>query len=579
MNMIDSFCWERCLFYAKGIWENDHRLTNSGFLKTAAFVEKTMREIGLDEVEVLNALADGRTQYAEWIIPQAWEIKAGRLSYEDGEMIADYDEIPCSVSMRSAKTPASGVWAEAVDADIRPAGDWMAGKLLFTARSAAEILPDAVKHNAIGIISDFFPLYKGIRESKENMRGAVRWDCEFMPVKNETGLFAFNLTPERGERLRTRLASGDKVILHAFIDADAFGGYAPTVSGAIPGTDPSLGEIFLYGHLYEPGANDNASGCALMLECMNIYQSLIRKGVMNRPKRTIRLALGQECMGSNAYMLAHPERDERIGLVADMIGNEGVDNATFGVWHSPYSNWSFLDDLIEETVRDARKLWNFPYVSRPFGIASDNMLGDPAFGMPTVALITEPAKSYHTSMDTPDRLEECVMRRNAWILLRVIKALADADPEHGIDLTYEYTGRRHAKAVDSLEKAFWKKRLKAIREEKDAFLKGKRYLPDPEDIPFPQPTAGIEDKRVIRLLDGCMTLPKTDPETGKTFHTAWNTEVHRPLFWADGKRTIWEIACLTAMEAGEDDYPRAYSECMSLFRALEAGGIVRLEAD
>ena len=59
---------------------------------------------------------------------------------------------------------------------------------------------------------------------------------------------------------------------------------------------------------------------------------------------------------------------------------------------------------------------------------------------------------------------------------------------------------------------------------------------------------GGAEIRIIRLMNGCMTLDKVDPETGRTFETAWNTRLHRPLYWADGKKTVWEIACLCAME-------------------------------
>lgn len=213
------------------------------------------------------------------------------------------------------------------------------------------------------------------------------------------------------------------------MDTELFDGYVPVVSGAILGEKPELGEIFLYGHLYEPDANDNASGCALLLECMNIYADMIRKGETPKPQRTVRLALGQECMGSNAYLLAHPERKGKMCIVADMVGTEKIDNATFGVWHSPYSNWSFLDDMIEEIVQKAKEFGCFPHRSRLYGIATDNMLGDPCFNMPTIALITEPAQSYHSSMDTPDRLEKGVMKRNAWIVLQMIQKLASAADE------------------------------------------------------------------------------------------------------------------------------------------------------
>ena len=578
MEMYEKFNWQRCFKYASRIWENDRLLSNSAFLRTAEYIETEMRNIGLEEVEVLNAKADARTMYAEWIIPRAWEIRSARLSYEDGEIIADYDEIPCSVSMRSAKTPKEGLVLEAVDADKQEAGEWMRGKLLFSSKPASMLSDTALKYGASGIITDYFPLYEGIRESAEDVSGAARWDCEFMGNTNNTSLFAFNLTPERGEQLRKRLAAGEKINLRAFVDSEEFDGFAPTISGAIKGTDPSLGEIFLYAHLYEPGANDNASGCAVLMEVMNMYLSAIRDGTLQSPKRTIRLALGQECMGSNAYLIHHPERDERICLDADMIGTEKIDNAILGICHSPYSNWSFLDDLIEETVQTAQTFAPFPYHSRPFSISSDNMLADPYFKMPTVALITAPAKSYHSSMDTPDRLEEGVMRRNAWIFFTMLQKLSMASEETPVSLTFAFTKKKLAEAKNPLEREFWRAKAEHIRAELASFSKGEIPPAFETAFSFPKPPAGIPPLRAVRIIDGCMTLPKTDPETGKTFYPAWNKTPHLPLFWINGKRTVWEIACLTAMEEGNNDYERAYEECLSLFRALDKCGNVNLES-
>ncbi len=575
--MLKRFDWERCLSYVRGIWENDHLLTNSAFMKTAAFAEKTMREIGLEEVEVLKCNADGRTQYAEWVIPQAWEVKSARLTYENGEVIADYSENPCSLSMRSARTPEGGIFAEVVNIDGREAGEWMRDKLLLTSRSASQVKADALKFGAKGILSDFFPMYKGIRETRAEMTGVSRWDVEFMPDRNDTPLFAFSLAPERADALRSRLDTGKSIKLHAQVDTELFDGYVSTISGAILGTEKEKGEIFLYGHLYEPGANDNASGCALLLECMNIYAQMIKDGEAEKPKRTIRLALGQECMGSNAYLLAHPERKGSMCIVADMVGTEKIDNATFGVWHSPFSNWSFLDDLIEDTVKKAKEYSDFEHRSRPYGIATDNMLGDPCFQMPTIALITEPAKSYHSSMDTPDRLEEGVMRRNAWILLEMIKKLSSASDENDLESEHTYTKNMLENARTELEKAFWDQKIIAMQTEKNAFLQGESHPGNACAFTLPEPPEGVEPIIVTRLKDGCMTMDKVDSQTGRVFETAWNTHLHRPLYWSDSKKTIWEIACLCAMEEGKDDYESAYEEISSLFRALLESGIVRLQ--
>ncbi|MBQ4157132.1 MAG: hypothetical protein IJD86_03170 [Clostridia bacterium] len=136
--------------------------------------------------------------------------------------------------MRSAKTPDGGIIAEVVNIDGKEAGEWMKDKLLLTSRSASQVKNDALKFGAKGILSDFFPMYKGIRESREEMTGVSRWDVEFMPDRNDTHLFAFSLAPERADALRKKLDEGESIKLHAQVDAELFDGHVATVSGAIP---------------------------------------------------------------------------------------------------------------------------------------------------------------------------------------------------------------------------------------------------------------------------------------------------------------------------------------------------------
>ncbi len=177
-------------------------------------------------------------------------------------------------------------------------------------------------------------------------------------------------------------------------------------------------------------------------------------------------------------------------------------------------------------------------------------------------------------MDTPDRLEEKVMRRNAWIMLEMIRKLSNGEdlPED-----YKYTEFMKENAKTALEKTFWEEKISGMQAEKVAFLEGEDHPLNGCAFRLPEPPEGIENFTITRLMNGCMTVDKIDPVTGRVFETAWNTHLHRPLYWSDGRKTIWEIACLCTMEEGKDDFAGAYEECLSLFRALSESGIVKME--
>lgn len=76
-------------------------------------------------------------------------------------------------------------------------------------------------------------------------------------------------------------------------------------------------------------------------------------------------------------------------------------------------------------------------------------------------------------MDTPDRLEEGVMRRNAWILLEMIKKLSSATDEKDLESEHIYTKNMLKNARTELEKAFWDQKINAMQAEKNAFYRAK----------------------------------------------------------------------------------------------------------
>jgi len=572
----EHFDADKSQYILEKIYENDRWFDFAAFNRTAKVCYDYMQAIGLEEVELTPLRADGKTAYGDWTLPQAWDVHDATLvMLEEGTetVVADYKAVPCALSIGSAATPAEGYTAEllaieAEDADT-PA---IKGKLLFTAKPAQTLVEAAKKHGALGIISDFFPLYPGVRDTREQMRTATRWDNNFIQPINDTGLFAFNITPDMGDMLRERLAQG-KVVMCAKVDTTFYDGECQTVSGAILGSDPNAGEIFLNGHLYEEGAHDNASGCALFMEVLRVAAALIKEGKLTRPKHTIRLIMGYECVGSTGYLVTHGKEAERMlcGLVADMIGTEKIDNSTMTLRMDPLSNYTMTDGALKQINEDYRQAYepDYNWIITKFQIASDNMIADPMWGIPTIGMISEPALSYHSSMDTPDRIEKPIMLRNGIILGALAFALASGGTEEGDWLTasmmadmeamaakpdgtelYHYImANAQANAAELIQKlcagalsAQAKASLAALqRPEKPAVLT--------RPVGVPLDAAALVPKRITK---GCLTFASA-PELLAEWQPAWNTRMHTALFWADGVRNMWEIASLFAAEVNQED--------------------------
>jgi Uncharacterized protein conserved in bacteria with an aminopeptidase-like domain len=523
-NLFDP---DECTEFLREIHNNDRLFSFDAFERTAYNCYEFMKDSGLENVEMLPVKADGKTPYGDWVIPQAWNAEYGVLKSIDNTVLADYNQVPCSLVMYSGATPDGGITAEAVIVDDNFDVD-VKGKIIVTTKSVGQLVDYAVENGAIGIVTDFIPLYKGVRDDVSNMRDVSRWDNSSFAASNK-GLFGFSLSPDNGEKLRELIREG-KSTLHAEVKTKRYDGVCYTVSGKIKGE--SENSINIYGHLYEPGANDNSSGCAVILELARCINEAINDGVLQRPRLTLNFVMGWECTGSIAWFEAK-ERHSVGGFVADMVGTDTIDNSHMCIWHAPMSNISFADYYIENIIETYINSYgvNFKWENKKFSIGTDNLLSDPCFSMPSAAMITEPAFSYHSSLDVASRIQRDVIARNGVIIGVYLFGLAvmkldevdefwQAIAEYINKMSFAYKFELLKNARQSLKKLFpeWSK--------------------DGDLIP-------------VRKVAGCLTFDARADLSNSEWQPAWNNQLNLPLFWADSKRSLWEITVLSAAEYGE----------------------------
>lgn len=584
LSLIDrKFDMDRCMERLRAIYETDHWNSFDRYRETADYCARSMAAAGLEQIEKLPLQADGKTVYGDWKLPKAWKAEYGILRYADGETVSDYQKMPCALSMYSPGTPGP-VEAEVADVtgfDELPKDGSLAGKLLLTDRKAAAVLEEASKAGAAGILSDGVTLFPGVRDSREEIYDDCLWEgLGQRDLKNT--VFGFKLTPRQGDELRKRLKQG-AVRMVADIKAGFIDEVCETVSGLLPGRDPELPEILAYGHLYEPGANDNASGSAALLELATCFQEAIEEGVLPRPRRSIRFAMGNECGGSMGYLVQHPERKLLCSGVFDMVGTEDIDRARLSLRYDPVSNWSFADAAIAAAARIHGEYVqkNYDFLHRPFhkGLGTDNInLADPMFA-PGIAMVAAPATSYHSSMDTPERIEPDILKRNALILGLYLFGLADAEEETCSFLEQEI--RTQAQAMLSLQQHPWEKQKLMERMERGLYSL-RRICPqlsfaEPAQIvpPIPDYAAEAGGKIPVRKVPGCLTLAAHPELVNPRWRPAWNAELAVCLFWADGRRNLWQIAVEFACEMeqySDAQWRAAYEKVEDYFSFLEELG-------
>ncbi len=390
--------------------------------EASRYCYEKMKQYGL-EAELFPIPADGESVFGDFVMPRAWDAKEATLTLlgneERGEIeLCRYTHEPCSLVVHSKATPPGGTTAEIVMMDGgSQAQDYkkvdVAGKVIFTRLSPREVKVEAIKHGAVGIISDELPEYP-MRPAME-LPDTLAW-VRFMSDhsgggwgmrKGDSECWGFMLSPRQGHWLRELIAGEGTVRVHAEVDARLYDGTLEVVTGWIPGETDEY--VIFNGHLHEYGAIDNASGTGLSIEILRTLRQLLDAAKLPRPKRGIRMVFSYECMGTMAAVVQRPDIfDSAVAaLTMDCVGGrESLNHAPLDIWSDPHAAGCYTDILLAGIMQHLSDhdsvLVNWR--RKPFG-GADNIIADPTIGVPCPALIECPYTHYHSSTDTPDKID------------------------------------------------------------------------------------------------------------------------------------------------------------------------------
>jgi aminopeptidase YwaD len=440
-----------------------HRQRGSkGFQEAAELVAERLRAYGLSDVAILQFPADGKIFYGTqrsrpaWEAEEGelWEMKAKPIQYQSEvtggaefrlsfayEKLASYEAEPVALAEDSES---ADVTAELVDVgegtkESDYVGKDVKGKIVLVSGQPGAVQDLAVgKFGAVGIVS--YAQNQRTAWSGENL-DAIRWGHLETFSANKT--FGFMVSLRTARAFQARLAKSEKIRLHAVVKAGQHAGNYEVVTGTIPGSDAKLKdeEIAFSCHLdhQRPGANDNASGCATILEVARTLEKLIAEGNLARPARTIRFIFPPEIEGTLALLNGKPEFAKRIKAVVhmDMVGGGPETKAVFHVTRGPMSLPSFVQDVawaFAEWVNEASYQFaatgtaEYPMVSAEAGkeplraeysaytMRSDHdVYQDSSFGIPAIYLNDWPDRFIHTNLDSAANIDATKVKRAGFI--------------------------------------------------------------------------------------------------------------------------------------------------------------------
>jgi len=206
--------------------------------------------------------------------------------------------------------------------------------------------------------------------------------------------------------------------------------------GEITGTDKKDEVIMLGGHLDSwhaaTGATDNAIGCAIMMEAARILKTI---GV--KPRRTIRVALwsGEEqgLLGSQAYVKEHFGSFENPKPGYEKFGGYfNIDSGTgrargLSVFGTPEAA-----TVLREAVAPFAEYGVLGAIStKSRGLGGSDHTSFNQAGLPGIGVQQDPIEygthTWHTNLDTYERIVEDDVKKSAVVIAAAVYALAMRD--------------------------------------------------------------------------------------------------------------------------------------------------------
>ncbi|MBC7226413.1 MAG: DUF4910 domain-containing protein [Thermoflexales bacterium] len=615
-----------------------HRIQASpGFRRAAEWVREEAARAGL-MTGINSFFTDSATRFWGAAGFQEWDARAATLHLtapaESACKLADFRDLPLHLVARSLPFDgeAEVVVLEKGEEEAEYEGKDVAGKVVLARGNVRRVHDLAVvRRGAVGIIYDGMAEQELVRPAWA-LPDAVQYTSFWWQGQEPQG-FGFALTPRQGETLR-RLAREHTLRVRVHVDASLYSGWLEVVEAFIPGETDE--EIVLVAHLChpQPSANDNASGAAALLETARALAALIERGELAPPRRTIRFLWVPEITGSLAWLSASEGRIPRLvaGLNLDMVGQDQEQcGSSLLVESPPDALPSFtgallarLRDLLLPEAKTFGGVGGYPLFRTadvPFGGGSDHyVFSDPSVGVPMPMLIQWPDRYYHTSADTPDRVDPKMLGRVAalsglyayWLAQagerearwlagelsarfrqRVIADLqaarteadeASAPGREEVRRQLEYRVDRHREALESV------RRLAPVDvapyQAADADFAAQEYRRVADDLPDrPAPTPEVEGMDWVprrRFRGPAHPEEEVARRDAATRDRWWEFQqrVRKTAsvlpnlaeYWADGRRTVGEIAALIRHETGVE----ATALVAEYFRWLADLGLVEI---
>lgn len=427
----------------------DRVQASEGLYQACEMIKDRLAGYGITDAVIERFPSNGEVKYWTWTPPMGWRIRSAELWMVNPRRmkLADYAEMPTTVvrGSQSGEVTAELVGVANGTRDDDYAQVEVRGKIVLADGYAGDVHRQAVlKRGAAGVVTCLSRTDR--MEFPDLVPYHGMWIRRFENPKTTWG---FTISQRTAEMLKAMLARGDKILLHAKVDGENYDSTVDQLTCTIRGAKYPEEEVLLLGHIdhYKPGANDNASGSAGLLEMARCLKKMVARGDIAPPKRTIRFLWVTEWNGMVPWLQAHPELWSKTlaAINCDMIGGDLVKtNSYFYFTQTPHSLPHYLNDVAENFTHRAASLGitsargnnqaPFNYRITPYSGGSDHwMLNDGRIRVPAL-MFGHPDPYHHTIQDAPDHIDPTELKRVMQVALGSILCIANAESQQAIQL-------------------------------------------------------------------------------------------------------------------------------------------------
>ena len=403
-------------------------------------------------------------------VQAGWDYLTGTVWIEgDPVPVLSREQDRVSLAINSFSTnPASGVRLRLVDVGAGAnegdyAGKNVKGAVVLGDAALGRLWQQAVRtRGAAGVISTEIARY--IRPAdpaamSEEQRDVLQWGR--IPYDAKLASFGFKASWRAASRLRAALARNPAAAaVRVAIESRSYPGPNRTLVAEIPGRTRPNERIVMAAHIQEPGANDDASGCATLLGIARGIAEAVSRGALPPPDRTLTFLWVDEITGSQQWITSRPDEARGVQYMfsMDMTGEDTAKTGgTFliekeadpsAVWQrpsDPHSEWgagqvkldalkgSLLNDLHIAVANRRARDTQWVVRTNPYEGGSDHTPFASA-GVPSLLNWHFTDRFYHTNQDTPDKVSAAEMENVAALVATSAYFLASASAEDAMSV-------------------------------------------------------------------------------------------------------------------------------------------------